>query len=262
MRPAALLAALLAAASLPAQVVPPAKPVPPARDNGAPLDPVWKYEADLDINGRSGDVNASGYAAGFRAEGEHANISRTTLSLRGKNASQEDAAGADVKSADELRGQAAYERTLAEKSFWYVRADAGYDNVRDLDLIALGSAGLGHRFLKDDKGSLDLRAGLGYRQEEGSGDVVDVSAAALDAGLNFERDLGWGQLRIQLDLVPSLEDLADLTLRNEASLELLGGKDRPLSLRIGLLQDYRSEAPAGEEKLQNTYFVRLVYRWQ
>lgn len=261
MRLASLLPALLAAAALPAQAVPPAKPVPPTQDNGAPLDPVWKYEADLDVNGRSGNVNSSGFAAGIRAAGEHANVSRTTLSLRGKNATQEDALGADVKSADELRGQAAYERTLAEKTFWYVRADAGYDNVRNLDLIALGSAGLGYRFLKDDKGSLDLRAGLGYRQEEGSAGVEDVSAAALDAGLNFERDLGWGQLRIQLDLIPSLEDLADLTLRHEASLELLG-KDSPLSLRVGLLQDYRSEVVAGDEKLQNTYFVRLVYRWQ
>jgi hypothetical protein len=126
---------------------------------------------------------------------------------------------------------------------------------------ALGSAGLGYRFLKDARGSLDLRAGLGYRQEEGSGGVEDVSAAALDAGLNLERDLGWGRLRIQLDLVPSLEDLSDLALRHEASLEMLG-KDGPLSLRIGLLQDYRSEVAPAEEKLQNTYFVRLVYRWQ
>ncbi len=254
------LVALLVAAALSAQGVPPAKPAPPTQDNGAPLEPVWKFEADLDVNGRSGNVSASGFAAGVRAAREHANVSRTTLSLRGKNATQEDASGADVTSADELRGQAAHERSLAEASFWYVRADAGYDNVRNLDLIALGSAGLGRRFLKDDRGSLDLRAGLGYRREEGATGVADVSAAALDAGLNLGRDLGWGRLRIQIDLVPSLEDLADLSLRHEASLELLG-KASPLSLSLGLLQDYRSEAPVGEEKLQNTYFVRLVYRW-
>jgi putative salt-induced outer membrane protein YdiY len=258
MRLASLLPALLTAAILPAQAVPPAKVAPPTQDNSAPLDPVWKYEADLDVSGRSGNTNASGIAAGLRAQGEHANVSRTELSLRGNRASQDGA-----KSADELRGQAAHERTLAEKTFWYVRADAGYDNFRNLDLIALGSAGLGYRFLKDDKGSLDLRLGLGYRQEEtSSAGLEDTSAAALDAGLSFDRDLGWGKLRIQLDLVPSLEDIADLTLRNEASLELLGGKDQPLSLRLGLLQDYRSEVVAGDEKLQNTYFVRLVYRWQ
>ena len=241
---------LLAAASLAAQTAP--APV------AAPAAPAWKYEADLDISGRSGNTNSSGLSGGLRAVREKANVDQTTLSLRGNRASQD-----GEKSADELRGQAAYERTLAEKSFWYVRADAGYDNFRELDLVALGSAGLGRRFFKDDKGSLDLRGGLGYRQEETSGSSQeDVSAAALDAGLSFERDLGWGQLRIQLDVVPSLEDLADLTLRHEASLELLGGKDSPLSLRIGLLQDYRSEAPAGDEKLQNTYFARLVYRWE
>lgn len=252
------LSLLLAAAALPGQVVPPAKVAPPTQDNGAPLDPVWKYEADLDLGGRSGTVSSSGVAAGIRAQGEHANVSRTELSLRGNRASQD-----GQTSADELRAKASHERTLAEKTFWYVRADAGYDNFRDLDLVALGSAGLGYRFLKDDKGSLDLRAGLGYRQEETSGPgLEDTSAAALDAGLSLDRDLGWGKLRIQLDLVPSLEDLADLSLRNEASLELLGGKDQPLSLRVGLLQDYRSRVSAGEERLQNTYFIRLVYRWR
>jgi hypothetical protein len=250
-------AACLLLASLSAQVVPPARVALPSQDTGAPLDPVWKFEADLDLNGRSGNVNSSGLAAGFRAIGEHALVSRSSFGLRGTSATQE-----GTKSADDLRAQGAYERTLAEKSFWYVRADAGYDNVRDLDLIALGSAGLGHRFLKDDKGSLDLRAGLGYRQEESSGgSLPDISAAALDAGLAFERELGWGRVRVQLDIVPSLEDLADLALRHEASLELLG-KDSPLSLRVGLLQDYRSEVVAGAEKLQNTYFLRLVYRWQ
>lgn len=248
---------ILLAAGLSAQSAPPAPAPAPAPAVAGQADKAWKYEADLDISGRSGNVNSSGLAAGIRATGERPKISQTSFSLRGNTATQE-----GVKSADELRGQAAYERTLAEKSFWYVRADAGYDNVRDLDLIALGSAGFGRRFFKDDKGSLDLRAGLGYRQEESSGASEDISAPAFDAGLSFERDLGWGQLRIQLDLVPSLEDLADLSLRHEASLELLGGKESPISLRIGLLQDYRSDVVAPVEKLQNTYFVRLVYRWQ
>lgn len=218
--------------------------------------PVWKYEADLDLGGRSGNVDSGSLAGGIRAQGEREGFSRTTLALRGNRATQ-----SGVRSADDLRAQAAHERTLAEKSFWYVRADAGYDNVRELDLVALGSAGFGHRFLKDERGSLDLRAGLGYRQEESSAGSPDVSAAALDAGLTFERDFGWSRLRIQVDATPSLEDLADLTLRHETSLEFLG-KDSPLSLRIGLLQDYRSEAAAPDERLQNTYFLRLVYRWQ
>jgi len=243
--PSLRLSLLLAASALSAQ-----QPAPVA-----PGAETWKYEADLDVSGRSGKTNASGLAGGLRANGEVPKVSQTALSLRGNRASQD-----GERSADELRGQASYERTLAEKSFWYVRADAGYDNFRELDLIALGSAGLGRRFLKDDKGSLDIRAGLGYRQEETSGlGQEDVSSAALDAGLSYERDLGWGQLRIQIDVTPSLEDLADLTLRHEASLELLGGKDNPLSLRIGLLQDYRSD---DDTKLQNTYFARLVYRWE
>ncbi len=243
------IALILAASGLVAQEAPaPAAPAAPAAPVG------WAYEADLDLGGRSGRENGTSLSAGVRAEHETAGVDKTLASLRGNSTTT----GAE-KSADDLLGKASYERTLAKATFWYVRADAGYDRVRDLDLIALGTGGLGYRLVDDAKGNFDVRAGLGYRIEETDTGPEDTKAAALDLGLAFERDLAWGKLRIGVDAVPSLEDFADVTIRHESSFEFLL-KDSPLALRVGITQDYRSEDP--EEKLQNTYFLRLVYRWR
>jgi putative salt-induced outer membrane protein YdiY len=244
------LAPLLAAAALAAQeAAAPAPAAPAAAPSG------WAYEADLDLGGRSGRETGTALSAGVRAEHEAAKVDKTVASLRGNSTTT-----GDTKSADDLLAKASYERTLAKATFWYVRADAGYDRVRDLDLLALGTVGLGYRLVEDDKGSFDVRAGLGYRLEETDGaGMEDTKAAALDLGLAFERDLAWGKLRIGVDAVPSLEDVADVTIRHESSFEFLI-KDSPLALRVGITQDYRSEDP--DEKLQNTYFLRLVYRWR
>ena len=61
--------------------------------------------------------------------------------------------------------------------------------------------------------------------------------------------------------MPALNDLADLYARNEVSLEFLG-KEGPLSLRLGLLQDYRSKETGVLSRLDNTYFLRVVYKWK
>ena len=225
----------------------------PAPSTSAAAPAGWAFEADLDLGGRSGKQDGTTLSAGVRAEREEKSVSKTVASLRGNAATT-----GDTKSADDLLAKASYERDLAKATFWYVRADAGYDRVRDLDLIALGTGGLGYRLHEDDKGSFDVRAGLGYRLEETDTGAADTKAAALDLGLAFERQLAWGKLRIAIDAVPSLEDFADVTIRNETSFEFLL-KDSPLALRVGLTQDYRSE---DADKLQNTYFLRLVYRWR
>jgi putative salt-induced outer membrane protein YdiY len=240
---------LVAASGLVAQQAPAPVAEPAAEPSG------WSYEADLDLGGRSGREDGTSLSAGVRAEHEVKSVDKTVASLRGNSTTT----GAE-KSADDLLAKGSYEHTLAKSTFWYVRADAGYDRVRDLDLVALGTGGLGYRILEDDKGSFDVRAGLGYRVEETDGaGMEDTRAAALDLGLALERDLAWGKLRVGVDAVPSLEDLADLTIRHESSFEFLL-KDSPLALRVGITQDYRSEDP--DEKLQNTYFLRLVYRWR
>lgn len=216
----------------------------------------WRYEFDLDLSGRSGAASGSGLSAGVRADYLD---DGTKLDL-GAGLSRIRSGGKDT--ADDLHLTGSRERTLSEDVFWYARADLGYDHARALDFLSVAAAGYGLKLQSDARGSLSVRAGLGQRHEESSSLTgPDVNSLAGDLGLNLERDLGWGRLKVALSLVPTLDSLSDVYARNESSLEFLG-RDGPLALRLGLIQDYRSERPNGLGHLDNTYFVRVVYKWK
>lgn len=218
--------------------------------------PAWEYQVDLDLSGRSGSASGSGLSAGGKAEYKDT-FSKFDFAARLNRLTSD-----GQTSADDFHLSGSSERTFSKDNFWYVRVDTGYDHARSLDFLSVAAFGYGRRLLEDDKGSLSLRLGLGHRQEESS--LVagpDVSSLAGDLGLSFDRDLGWAQLSVELSVVPTLDDLADIYARNEMSLEFLG-KQGPLSLRLGLLQDYRSKATGTLSELENTYFLRVVYKWK
>jgi len=216
----------------------------------------WSYEAEFDLSGRSGPVSGSGLSAGGKAAFVD-DETKLDLGLRvtlARSGTQD--------TADDLHAVVARERKLSEDIFWYMRADAGYDHARSLDFLSVAAIGYGRRLQSDARGSLSIRAGLGYRHEESALSAgSDVNALAGDLGLALERDLGWSRLRIALSLVPNLGHLADYYARNESSLEFLG-KEGPLSLRVGLVQEYRPEQPAGLSHLDTAYFLKAVFRWK
>ena len=235
--------------SLLATVVLSAETVAPAPAKG------WDYEADLDLSGRSGSASGSGLNLGAKAAFQDAQA-KLDFGVRLNRLTSD-----GQTSADDLHLTGASERTIAEAVFWYVRADVGYDNARSLDFLSVAAVGYGRRLLQDEKGTLSVRVGLGHRHEESALAGPDVSSFAGDLGLTFDRELGWADLKVDLSVVPALDDLADLYARNEVSLEFLG-KEGPLSLRLGLLQDYRSKETGVLSRLDNTYFLRVVYKWK
>lgn len=233
---------MLVAATLAAQTAPPA---PPA----------WAYEVDLDLSGRSGSATGSGLNLGAKA-GWASDVTRLDFGARLNRLTSD-----GQTSADDLHVTAVSERKLSAQVFWYARADVGYDNARDLDFLSVAAIGGGLKLHEDAHGSFSIKLGLGHRHEESAIAGPDVSSFAGDVGLDFDRDFGWSRLRIALSFVPALDDLADIYARNETSLEFLG-KEGPLSLRVGLLQDYRSRITSSLSRLDNTYFVRVVYKWK
>ncbi len=238
------LLSLLAATAVSAEVVTP----PPAKG--------WEYQADLDLSGRSGSVSGAGLNAGAKAAYQDAQ-SKLDYTVRLNRLTSD-----GQTSADDFHVTGASEQTIAEAVFWYVRADVGYDNARSLDFLSVAAAGYGRRLIQDTHGALSVRVGLGHRHEESALLVgPDVSSFAADLGLTFDRDLSWAHLKVELSIVPTLEDLANLYARNEVSLEFLG-KEGPLALRLGLLQDYRSKETGALSRLDNTYFLRVVYKWK
>jgi hypothetical protein len=216
----------------------------------------WTMQADFDLSGRSGVTQGSGISAGFQAKGvrEEDTLLASIRIVRATAGTQ--------TSADDLHLNLAYETNPTNIVFWYARTDSGYDNARLVDFFSVNAAGLGLRLYTDGAGKLDARVGLAHRLERyGSAGQANLSAPSADLGLVLTRELGWAALDSAISLVPSFQKSGDFYLRHESTINLLRGPS-PLSLRLGISNDYRSKPQAGQVKLDTAYFARLTYVWK
>jgi hypothetical protein len=143
--------------------------------------------------------------------------------------------------------------------FWYVRTDTGYDKARMVDLLSVNAGGIGLRLFTDASGKLDARLGLAHRYENYSiAGQPSLSTPSADLGLILHRELGWAALDSSISVVPSFSDSANYYIRHESSLNIMR-REGPLSLKIGLTNDFRGRPLPSQASLDTAYFARIVY---
>jgi len=216
----------------------------------------WACQADIDISGRSGSTHNSGLSLGFNFQGK-----TKADEILGNILYARESSGGDV-SADDLGLKLAYETAVVNGHFWYARTHTGYEKAKGIDFFSVNSLGLGYRFIALEKGHLDGLVGFAHRIENYSAaGQASLSAPSIDLGLLFSNDLKWAVIDTSLTLVPTFKDLSDYIVKHETTFNVLrnGG---PVSLKIGLSNEYRSIPQPGKQKLDTTYFVRLSYEWK
>ena len=219
-------------------------------------DRKWTMQADVDVSGRNGVVMGSGFSAGFSAKG----VTKANTLTAGVRLVRADAG--NQTSADDLHVTASYETNPTDVVFWYVRSDTGYDNARLIDFFSVNAAGWGFRLYADAKGKLDARLGLAHRYERyASPNHPALAAPSADIGLIFSRELGWAAWDTSLNLVPSFQTAGDYYIRHESGLNILRNSG-PLSLRLGVSNDFRSKPLPTQVKTDTSYFLRTTYVWK
>ena len=88
-----------------------------------------------------------------------------------------------------------------------------------------------------------------------------MAAPSADIGLIFSRELGWAAWDTSLNFVPSFLTTGDFYVRNETSLDVLRNTG-PLSLRVGVSNDYRSKPLPTQVKTDTSYVLRTTYVWK
>ena len=216
----------------------------------------WTMQADADVTGRNGVVMGSGFSAGFSAKGvtKASTVTAGVRLVRAESGSQ--------TSADDLHVTGSYETNPTDIVFWYVRSDTGYDNARLIDFFSVNAAGWGFRLHQDAKGKLDARLGLAHRCERyASPTQANGAAPSADIGLLFTRELGWAAWDTSLNFVPSFQQAGDFYVRHETSLNVLRNAG-PMSLRVGVANDFRSKPLPTQVKTDTSYFLRTTYVWK
>jgi hypothetical protein len=216
----------------------------------------WTSQADIDLSGRSGVIHGSGYCTGYAAKG----VTKADTINAGVRFTR--AESGNQVSADDLHATFSYETNPTDVVFWYLRTDSGFDNARQIDFFSVNAAGLGFRLFTDGRGKLDARAGLAHRLERyASSANPNLSTPSADFGLVLTRELGWASLDSSLNLVPSFQSAGDLYLRHETSLSILRSAG-PLSLKLGVSNDFRSKPLPTQVRLDTAYFLRTTYVWK
>lgn len=216
----------------------------------------WSYEAAVDVAGKSGNHRQLGTAYGATATLTRLRDALVLSTSYNRQVSD------GLKSADQFKAGADYSSNYADKNSWYVRDEGGFDHIKDLRLDNLAATGAGYDFVKDVRETLTGRAGLAFRYEDyRHGASQDVSTLGLDLGANYLLHVGQALLTTRLAIVPTLEHPDNYTVSHETDFDVPLTKSA-WKLRLGVANGYVSRPPPDIERLDTTYFGRLVLSWK
>lgn len=216
----------------------------------------WAYEAAVDVAGKTGNKEQLATGFSFRATLSGAQDTLQFYSAYDRQVSD------GVKSADQFKAGVDYANNFSGRKSWYVRNEAGFDRVKDIELYNVAAVGLGYDFIKEPRQLLTGRAGVSFRYAGYKNPLTeDVKSAGLDFGLAHRLQFDNSVLTNRLSYVPTFEDFGNYVLTHESTYELPFLATQ-WKLRLGVANDYNSQPGRGVEKLDTTYFTRLVLNWK
>ena len=222
----------------------------------AALERTWAYETSVDVAGKSGNKSQLGTAAQVRA------------TLNGPTDKLVFYTGYDrqvtdgTKSADQFRAGVDYQSNFSGSNSWYVRDEGGFDRIKDIQFYDVAAAGFGYDFVKKPKQTVTGRLGFSFRNENYRNPLTpDVNAAGLDFGFSHSLQLTDSSIINRLTFVPSFNDFSNYRATHESFYEM-PFVSPTWKLRVGVSNDYNSKPGKGVDKLDTSYFTRLVLNWR
>ncbi len=222
----------------------------------APKKRKWKSELGFDIAGKTG--NSEKFSGGGSGNAVLASDNDSLKLYVRSSRSREN--GTDT--ADEIVGGIDYESFFKKKSSWYARIELESDDIEALDLRTTAGLGYGYFFVNNDTHVLRGRAGIQFRHESfdtGSSN----SAPGFDFGVHHMRKFTkFGKLTNDLTYAPSFEDFGDFRIYHESGFEIPLAASDFWKLRMGITNEYNSMVAKGRNRLDTTYFSRVVLNWE
>ncbi len=220
------------------------------------LEPKWSYEATVDVVGKTGNSESLGTAFGVRATRVSPHEIMQFYSAYNRQESN------GTKSADQFKAGFDYANNFSGRTSWYLRDEGGFDRVKDIDLYNVAAVGLGYDFIKETKQKLTGRFGISHRYEAyGNPLTPDLSAAGLDLALIHDYTFENAKMHNELSYVPTFEDFSNYRAKHDSYVEMPLGAGL-WKMRFGLSNDYTSQPGAGVERLDTTYYTKLILNWE
>jgi len=228
-----------------------------APDPTLPKGRTWNGEISMDLNGKTGNSEKCRLGLGAKATMQGPDDKLLIYGVLNK------AKDSGEYTEDEIIGGLDYEYRIAQsKNAIYAKFEAEKDKIAELKLRTQYSAGYGFYFIDEKDMSLRLRIGGNYeRKKYEDGDVQESTGVEL--GLHFEKDIdAWGKWTTDVTYAPDLRNFNHYRIFHETALDIPMLVKVPLTLRLGVSNEYNNPVPEETDHLDTTYFVKLVYRWK
>jgi len=224
------------------------------KEEAAKKERHWAYEASVAIAGRTGASEKFGAAFGFKATLASAQ-DKLIFALAAERAEDN-----GVTTADRQFGGVDYSSFYSPDNGWYVRTSLERDKIRALDLRSSSAFGFGRKLIKNDHQDLEFRLGVNYLHDSYSNNT-SFGSLGLDVALLHSFQFPNSKLVNTLTYSPAFSDFANYRLHHESAYELPLGASL-WKLKFGVANEYLSVPPAGNERLDTTYFTSLLLNWQ
>ena len=216
----------------------------------------WGVDAYVDVNGETGNTEEFEVLLGIegRLEGPD-----DALALYIEYEQSEEDGN---KTDDRIEGGVSYDNFYGEVFGWYARTEMEQDRIDEIDFRSLSSGGLSYRVLQKPHQTLLLRSGVGYEYIAYSNDTENQSSATLELAADHKYTYkDHFTVKTYLKYIPLVSDFGDYTFEHDTGVEIPIGNSESWKIRFGINNEYESQ-PALEEKLETTYYTRMIYSWE
>ena len=225
----------------------------------------WSYEAALNIAGKTGGATEKFSSGGSFTATMKAPEDKLKMYLKGNYAKEN-----GVKNEQEIIGGADYEHHIADtKNTWYLRGEVEHDKINNYERYYTAAAGYGYYFLDNDDFQIRLRAGINYQRKEYVDNMADDDAIGVDFNYHHELKIHeflgmeeFGKFVTDITYTPTFEDWCDdYRIIHESSIDMPLGGSKFWVLRLGVSNEYNNKVASGADRLETSYFARLVLSW-
>ena len=217
----------------------------------------WKYDLALNLSGKKGNTDKFHFG--------------TELDVRLKGPDDELRFGFeyeqgdknDQKTDDRALGRIGYERFNPKNIGWYMHNALETDKISDIYMRSTTGGGGSYRVINNDRQTLIVRSGLGYRFTDFENEDKDNdSSATFEATLEHSYQYkDFYSLENKLYYSPALDDFGNYRAIHDSSLKIPVGNGTSFWIRMGIKNEYESQTSA-EEKLDTSYYTKLIYSWK
>ncbi len=216
----------------------------------------WSGRLRFGFSGATG--NADRVALTGRLDGKRETERSRLSGFVEANYAQED--GSETQ--NEIFVGAAYERDIYDRWFAFCDINLERDELEDLDLRAIASAGAGSFAIQQPDQEWKLELGAGYRQEffqDGSSDEEAIATLGYDYFIVLNAYVRFSH---EFTYLPTLADpLGDFRLLSNAQIDLPVDDSNRWTLSLGIRNQFDSAPQPGNADLDTVYALTLNYSY-